>query len=101
MFTLGFIAKNVESPDKTYVYTVSGAGTTIANGDYYESDTNTYTNGICTIRVNTSNDGLELFTGTNTVLYYKSGSTNPAGGTWEIANGSGPGPTVTNYIVLS
>ena len=38
MFTLGFIAKNIESPDKTYVYTVTSAKDSNAVGNYYATD---------------------------------------------------------------
>jgi hypothetical protein len=37
MFILAYVSKNVESPDKIYVYTVSGAGTSEVNGDYWDT----------------------------------------------------------------
>ena len=85
--------------DKAYVYTVSGAGTAAANGNYYLTDKTidgnpVYTNGACYMWGNVIDDDLDVG---NLHLYTEQSSGNLLGNYWTVDFGEYPEPIVTEY----
>lgn len=90
---------------KTYVYTVSGAGTDSANGDYWDSGETfsggnpVYTNGVCEMYFDGAGysgiTDIAGYRGEAEALYYGTGFTN----SWWVnaPMGKEPAPTVTEY----
>ena len=81
--------------DKTYLYTVSGAGTAEANGDYWETGDGTYTNGTCTMFFESASGDWYLGADPTAPYYYRMGG-NPLGN-WTVFKGTAPAPTVVEY----
>ena len=112
-FKLAF-AKVSSENDKTYVYTVSGAGTSEVNGDYWDSGETTYTNNddkTETVPVYINDKGSKLYYNTDNlmwvlesendpgnILYDGAGQYDKVVGTYRDFNaGDGTSPVVAEY----
>lgn len=93
------------STDKTYLYTVSGAGTASANGDYWDTGETNYGYPICTngtyyLYFFGGDEWWVLDDALNAPPFaYHCSVMNvaPNEGSWNVESGSSPAPTITAY----